>query len=131
MARMPSTLAVLAVLAPAIASAAPLTTVIHNATVVPMDGEHLLPHQDVVIGGDRIVAVRPTGAPVPAGATPARLAQAEAALDAGDRARAEPIFYELQRLLPYDARPRLRLAELQAARAAPRFEPIGTWRPWA
>jgi hypothetical protein len=130
MARMPSTLAVLAVLAPAIAPAAPLTTVIHNATVVSMDGEHLLP-PGVVIGGDRIVAVRPTGAPVPAGATPARLAQAEAALDAGDLARAEPIFYELQRLLPYDARPRLRLAELQAARAAPRFEPIGTWRPRA
>jgi hypothetical protein len=62
------------------------------------------------------------------GTYPARLAQAEAALDAGDRARAEPIFYELQRLLPYDARPRLRLAELAAARAAPRFEPIGTWR---
>ncbi|HYG69443.1 MAG TPA: hypothetical protein VD838_17350, partial [Anaeromyxobacteraceae bacterium] len=61
-------LALIVCLLPAAARSAPVV-VIRDATVVPMDREHVLPHHDVVIRGDRIAAVVPTGAPIPSGAT--------------------------------------------------------------
>jgi imidazolonepropionase-like amidohydrolase len=44
--------------------------VIQDVCVVPVDGPAQLPHHDVVVEGDRIAAVRPTGEPAPEGAEP-------------------------------------------------------------
>ena len=58
----------------------------------------------------------------------ARLARADAALAQGALALARRLFLEVARELPFDVRPRRRLAELDLARTPPAFEPTGRWR---
>lgn len=58
----------------------------------------------------------------------ARLARADAALADGEVDLARRLYLHVARELPFDVRPRRRLAEIDLARTAPAFEPSGRWR---